>query len=97
LGHDVTVVGNSSDAFAAFERATAEGHPFGAIFVDLTMPGDLSGKDVIDHLRARDMTTKIIVMSGYSTDPIMANYEAYGLTARLQKPFTLANVRELLT
>ena len=61
------------------------------------MPGDLSGKEVIERLRARDAQTKIVVMSGYSTDPIMSDYQEYGLTARLQKPFTLAEVRALLT
>jgi len=96
LGHNVTVVGSSADAFVAIETAAAEGYPFEAIFVDLTMPDDLSGKEVIERIRARDTVTKIIVMSGYSTDPVMANYEAYGLSARLPKPFTLANVRELL-
>lgn len=96
LGHDPTVVGNSEEAFAAIDAASAEHRPFTAIFVDLTMPGDLSGKEVIERLRARDEQAKIVVMSGYSTDPIMANFAAYGLSARLQKPFTLANVRELL-
>ena len=95
LGHDVTAVGSSSDAFAAVENASGEARPFDAIFVDLTMPGDLSGREVIERLRARNTASKIVVMSGYSTDPVMANYEAYGLAARLQKPFTLANVREL--
>lgn len=96
LGHEPTVVGRSEEAFAAIKAANAENRPFSAIFVDLTMPGDLSGKQVIERLRARDDQTRIIVMSGYSTDPIMANFEAYGLSARLQKPFTLADVRELL-
>jgi two-component system, cell cycle sensor histidine kinase and response regulator CckA len=96
LGHEVTAVGSSGDAFAAIESSSTEARPFDAIFVDLTMPGDLSGKEVIERLRARSTASRIVVMSGYSTDPVMANYEAYGLAARLQKPFTLADVRELL-
>ena len=96
LGHDPTVVGSSAEAFASVDAASAENRPFALILVDLTMPGDLSGKEVIERLRARDAQTKIVVMSGYSTDPIMSNYREYGLTARLQKPFTLAEVRALL-
>lgn len=96
LGQDAVVVGTSIDAFDTLERELAANNPFDAIFVDLTMPGDLSGKEVIERLRARDVRAKIVVMSGYSTDPVMANFEGFGLSARLQKPFTVADLRELL-
>jgi CheY-like chemotaxis protein len=96
LGHEAVVVGHSSDAFAAFARAGNESPKFDAVFVDLTMPGDIAGQAVIARLLELDPSTKIIVMSGYSTDPLMASYREHGISAQLQKPFTVAQVSELL-
>lgn len=96
LGHEAVVVARSSEAFEAFARAGHDQPKFDAVFVDLTMPGDLGGDQVIARLLERDPQLRIIVMSGYSTDPIMANYRAHGLSARLRKPFTVTQVAELL-
>jgi len=96
LGHDSVIVGHSSEAFEAIERARREQSAFDAIFVDLTMPGDVPGNQVIARLVERSTGARLIVMSGYSDDPILSNYREHGLSARLQKPFTMAQVREVL-
>ncbi len=96
-GHDCLVVGHSSNAFEAVDAAQRDGVPFDAIFVDLTMPGDLAGTEVIARLVARKTGAKLIVMSGYSTDLVMANYREHGLSARLQKPFTVTDIENALS
>lgn len=96
LGHDSVVVGHSGKLFEEVERARRERAPFDVIFVDLVMPGDVRGIEVISRLVEADTGAKLVVMSGYSNDPIMANYREYGLDACLQKPFTVEQVRELL-
>jgi CheY-like chemotaxis protein len=96
LGHDCVIVGHSSGAFEAVDAALRDRVPFEAIFVDLTMPGDLTGTEVIRRLVERKTGAKIIVMSGYSTDLVMANYREHGLSARLQKPFTVTDIEEIL-
>jgi hypothetical protein len=35
-------------------------------------------------------------MSGYSNNPVIANYQAQGLAGALAKPFNLDAVREIL-
>lgn len=96
LGHECVVVGHSSSAFEWVEAAQRDDVPFDAIFVDLTMPGDIGGNDVIARLVERKTGAKLIVMSGYSTDLVMANYQEYGLSARLQKPFTVTDIERVL-
>ena len=96
LGHDCVVVGHSSSAFEAVDAAQRDRVPFDAIFVDLTMPGDLTGTEVIARLVERKTGAKVIVMSGYSTDLVMANYREHGLSARLQKPFTVKDIEDVL-
>ena len=96
LGHDCVIVGHSSSAFEAVDAALRDRVPFDAIFVDLTMPGDLTGMQVIARLVERKTGAKLIVMSGYSTDLVMANYREHGLSARLQKPFTVTDIEDVL-
>jgi DNA-binding NarL/FixJ family response regulator len=54
--------------------------------MDLMIPGGIGGKETINLLLKIDHSAKVIVSSGYSTDPIMANYGHYGFSAVLIKP-----------
>jgi two-component system, cell cycle sensor histidine kinase and response regulator CckA len=96
LGHDAVILGRSADAFAEFDAAVRSARPFDVVFVDLTMPGDLGGEAVIARLREREPTVKVVVMSGYSTSPVMAQWRELGLMGALEKPFDADAVRTLL-
>jgi nitrogen-specific signal transduction histidine kinase/CheY-like chemotaxis protein len=96
LGHTVVAAQSSDETFQAFAAAEARGMPFDAAFIDLTLPGDLGGAEVVARLRERGGATKFIVMSGYSVDPIIARAGELGLFATLQKPFSLDLLREIL-
>ena len=95
-GHVAIVTAGSAEAFEAFDAARRDEAPFDAVFVDLTMPGDLGGLEVIRELRDREPSVKLVVMSGYSEDPVMANARELGLVGALQKPFGVAALREVL-
>jgi len=43
-----------------------------------------------------DPDAKVIVASGYSNDPVMANYREYGFIAALAKPFDLKELNHIL-
>jgi len=43
-----------------------------------------------------DPDAKVIVSSGYSTDPIMANFEEYGFSAVIAKPYIMEQLSEML-
>ncbi len=60
--------------------------PF-AILLDLTVPGGLGGRDIIDELRSLYPDTPIFAISGYSDDPVIAEPERFGFTASIKKPF----------
>jgi len=57
--------------------------------MDLTVPGGMGGKVAVKKLREIDPAAKVIVFSGYSNDPIMANYREYGFDGVIAKPFTI--------
>lgn len=56
---------------------------------DLTIPGGMGGKEAAAQLLAIDPQAKLIVASGYSDDPVMANFQDHGFKAAMSKPFIL--------
>jgi len=74
----------------------ANGRPFDALLVDLTVPGGMGGREVVKQIRERDASVRAIFSSGYSTDEIMANYEEHGFCARVSKPYRAADLTKVL-
>ena len=77
-------------------RAQDTGDPFATVILDLTVPGGMGGKEVMSRLLQIDPQVKAIVSSGYSDDPIMANYQTYGFTEVIAKPYTIAELDKVL-
>ncbi len=96
LGHEAVARARSAQALSEFEAAASDARPFDVVFVDLTMPGDLGGEAVIARLRELDRAVKVVVMSGYSTSPVMAQWRERGLMGALEKPFGADAVRAIL-
>jgi DNA-binding NarL/FixJ family response regulator len=64
--------------------------------MDLTIPGGMGGKEASKLLLEMDPSANMIVSSGYSDDPVMAEYEKYGFKAVLLKPYGLGEVARLM-
>ncbi|MDX1412299.1 MAG: ATP-binding protein, partial [Nitrospirales bacterium] len=99
LGEMVETCGYSSleakdgeEAIQLFRDAQQCGAPFSAVILDLTVPGGMGGKEVIQGLLQLDPHVKAIVVSGYSNDPVLANYQDYGFMGRVAKPFNLLDI-----
>ncbi len=83
-------------AIDKFVSARSAGAPFDMIFMDLTIPGGMGGKDAIEIIRKIDPEAIAVVASGYSNDPVMANYQDYGFKGRLDKPFKMQDLARLM-
>jgi CheY-like chemotaxis protein len=88
-----TVVNDGAAAVRAFTDARAAGRPYDVVILDLTVPGGVGGAEAIAQMRAIDPAVRAIVSSGYSNNPIMANYQQYGFSAAVPKPY---EVEELM-
>ncbi len=96
VGYEVTTAKNGEEAIRAYKEALAEGVPFDAVILDLTVPGAMGGKETVKQLHAIDHKVKAIVSSGYSNDPIMADYAAFGFQRAVQKPYRIQDISEAL-
>ncbi len=96
LGYEVTCVKTGEDAIEEYKRALDEKDPYGAVIMDLTIPGGMGGKEAIKELLQIDPDINAIVSSGYSNDPIMANHQSYGFKDVITKPFRLSDVTQVL-
>jgi CheY-like chemotaxis protein len=93
-GYSVSTARNAQEALALYKQALAAGEPFGAVIMDLTIPGGPGGKEVIKDLLALDPGVRTIVSSGYADDPVMANPAKYGFRATVAKPYVARALRE---
>jgi len=86
-GSEVVFAEDGEEAVQIFKEAKNSSQPFDAMILDLTIPGGMGGKETVKKIREMDSNVKIIVASGYSNDPVMANYEKYGFNEIIVKPF----------
>ena len=96
LGYSVECAADGGTASELYRRRKAEGNPFAAVILDLTVPGSIGGKEALADLREIDPQVKAIVSSGYASDPVMANYREYGFSAVLSKPYQLEELSKVL-
>jgi DNA-binding NarL/FixJ family response regulator len=66
------------------------------MIMDLTIPGKMGGKDAIKKILKIDPDAKTIVSSGYSNDSVMADFQEYGFSASIAKPFQWATLNKII-
>ena len=96
MGYQVQTCSGGEEAIARYRAAWDAGSPFSAVIMDLTVPGGMGGREAARHIREIDPDARLIVSSGYSTDPVMAEFGSFGFCATLMKPYTLAEIMRTL-
>jgi PAS domain S-box-containing protein len=88
MGYEISLAHNGTQAIELYRNAYQTSKKFNLVILDLTVPGGMGGARTIPELLKIDPKVKAIVSSGYSNDPIMANYEDYGFCGVIPKPYT---------
>jgi two-component system cell cycle sensor histidine kinase/response regulator CckA len=96
LGLEPTAVPDGESALREFEAAQSAGRPFSLLILDLTIPNGIGGQATIEAIRKSGSNVPAIVCSGYSRDPVMANFSDYGFQAVVPKPYDIATLTETI-
>lgn len=90
MGCRVTAIATASEALAALER-----QPFDLAFLDLRLK-EMSGLDLIPKLLSLSPHLYIVIITAYATLETAVEAVKRGARDYLAKPFTLAQIRDLL-
>jgi two-component system cell cycle sensor histidine kinase/response regulator CckA len=92
LGYETLAAAGGAEALAI---AQGLGRPIPFLLTDVIMPG-MNGRELADQFRRLDPKIKTIFMSGYTDRVLAGTYTAGSDTSYLQKPFSVAQLAELL-
>jgi PAS domain S-box-containing protein len=96
LGYEVTASMHGADAIEVYQEAKESGQPYDAVIVDIVVPGGMGGEETIQKLAEIDPEVKAVAGSGYSNNPIMADFRKYGFSDAIAKPYEIGELSEVL-
>ncbi len=96
LGYSVTSCKDGKEAVELYCNSLKRGKAFKAVILDLTIPGGIGGKEAAQHLLDLAPEAYLIVSSGYSNDPIMANYREFGFRGAIAKPYSIGEFEAIM-
>jgi len=96
IGYEVISAESGNEAIQLYQKAKDANAPIDLIIMDLTIPGGMGGKEAIKEIHKIDPEAKVIVSSGYSTDPVMADFSEYGFCGAMAKPFQIRELMEIV-
>ncbi|MCK5099045.1 MAG: response regulator, partial [Desulfobacteraceae bacterium] len=80
LGYGVETCIEGKEAVGIYKKAMESKEPFDLAILDLTNQFGMGGQETMRKLLEIDPDTQGIIITGYSNDPVVANYKAYGFS-----------------
>ena len=95
-GYDVETCIEGEEAIKIYKKAMESKVPFDIVILDLTNEFGMGGQKTMKKLLEIDPAAKGIVSTGYSNDPIVAHFKAYGFSGFLTKPATKDELNKVI-
>lgn len=92
LDIDFEMTSDGEETLEVFRRCLESDDEYKVVILDLTIIGGMGGKETAEKILELAPETKIIISSGYSNDPVMSEYEKYGIYAVIKKPYRLQDL-----
>ncbi|MCE5272187.1 PAS domain S-box protein [bacterium] len=96
LGYRVEQAADGDAAVELFIQRLAQGKPFDAVIMDLTIPGGMGGREAVQKLLEIDPQVKAIVSSGYSNEQVLSDFRKYGFSGIMTKPYRLEELKAVM-
>jgi CheY-like chemotaxis protein len=94
-GFEVEFANDGSQAVQLYREHQEAGSPFAAVILDLNIPGGMGGEEAMKQLLDIDPAAKGYVSSGRTDDPVMMNFQTFGFSGTIEKPYFYLN-KELM-
>lgn len=99
-GFLASIAKSGEAALEILNQQQAEASPINVVVLDLSMPGGLSGFEVLERVRKQNQDLPIVACSGYFQDNAREMCQAIGFSDILPKPYTfdqlIASVRRCM-
>lgn len=89
LGYEVLLAADGQEVIDLHRQCHHDGRPIDLFLLDLTISGGMGGREAMESLRMLDPQVRAVVSSGYSNDPVVANFQDYGFAEVVAKPFRI--------
>jgi two-component system cell cycle sensor histidine kinase/response regulator CckA len=96
IEYEAVAAEDGEEALELYQSAMNSGSPIEVVILDLVVPTGMGGKECIQKLQKIDPNVIAVVSSGYSDDPVVANYQDYGFRGVLSKPYKIDQLKEIL-
>jgi CheY-like chemotaxis protein len=96
IGYEVECANTGTQAIKMYREAKDSGQPFDAVILDLTIHGGMRGRKTVKRLFEIDSEVKAVVSSGYSNDPVLANFRDYEFSSVVSKLYRIEVLPEVL-
>ena len=88
LGYQVATCSDGEEACTLYRESRAAGKTFSAVIVDLSVPDGTGGIETAQNILGLDPQACLIASSGYSNDPAVLEYRAFGFRGSIAKPYS---------
>lgn len=95
-GYEAELTKDGAEMLRLYREAKEAGRPFEVVILDLIIQNGMGGQEAMKNLIEYDPDVRVIVSSGYSNDPIMANFRDYGFSGFLPKPYKLDELKRAM-
>lgn len=93
LGHRVLLAADGRQAIAMFENS---GQSIDLLLVDVILPHGLNGRQLAEEILVREPEAKILMVSGYARDALIASQALDPAAPFLAKPYLVADLSRLI-
>lgn len=96
LGYKTYSVGDGQEAVRLYQKQLQSDEPIAAVLLDMTLPGGLSGDEVMEEIRKIDGDARVIATSGWFDDDAEQRFLIDGYVGILPKPYAVESLSQKL-